>query len=237
VGGRHRGKGVVELARISDFHDPPSQPQRADCGLDLLQRTRIGWSGLIEENRDSRDSGEGVLEQLQLLAVDLPPGGHGEPCDAPAGPSKAGHEAVAHGLDGQEHDDGDCLGCILGCDYRRVGSSNNDIRLEMHQFGCEIGKTVQIAIREAVVDHNVFALDPPQVPQPTLERVGHTLRRLARGNCEIADPIYLPRLTLSLADKRAKNEVHCKSDHEPDQPHEHLGGGWLTASLAQPVIF
>ena len=44
-----------------------------------------------------------------------------------------------------------------------------------------------------------------------------------------ADTSDLSRL-LRLSDKGRKNET--KSENEPDQPHAHLGGGWLAGSLA-----
>jgi len=32
---------------------------------------------------------------------------------------------------------------------------------------------------------------------------------------------------LRLDRERRKNETESENDHEPDQPHEHLVGGWL----------
>ena len=32
--------------------------------------------------------------------------------------------------------------------------------------------------------------------------------------------------------ERRKSETNRANDHEPDQPHGHLGGGWLAGSLA-----
>ena len=71
---------------------------------------------------------------------------------------------------------------FLAASDRRIGSRDNDVSPETQDFGCEIGETIQVATREAIVDDDVLALDPAQVAQPELECVGHTLRRLAGGN-------------------------------------------------------
>ena len=42
----------------------------------------------------------------------------------------------------------------------------------------------------------------------------------------------LPRL-LRLGGERRKNKAESENDREPDQPHGHLGGGWLAGSLAE----
>jgi hypothetical protein len=38
---------------------------------------------------------------------------------------------------------------------------------------------------------------------------------------------------LCLGRERRKREAKSENDREPDQPHEHLGGGWLGGSLAE----
>jgi hypothetical protein len=41
-----------------------------------------------------------------------------------------------------------------------------------------------------------------------------------------SDPPDLPSL-LRLSDERRKKHAETENDREPDQPHRHLGGGWL----------
>jgi hypothetical protein len=48
---------------------------------------------------------------------------------------------------------------------------------------------------------------------------------VVRTGIEHADAVRLPRL-LSLDGEWRKNERQSEKD-EPDQPHGHLGGGWL----------
>jgi hypothetical protein len=174
---------------------------------------RREWIGWIHENRDSREPRQDVLEQLQLLAVDPPPDGDGEPRDAPARPSEAGHQARAYGIDSQEHDDGDRPGRVLGRYHRRRGSRNNDINPETHELGREVRKTIDVAVRKAIVDDDVLALDPAQVAQPALECVGHTLRRVARGNGEVADSVHPPH-RLGLGGKRRGEEAERDAGDE-----------------------
>ena len=44
---------------------------------------------------------------------------------------------------------------------------------------------------------------------------------------ENANPPDRHRLRLRLSGDRRKNEAENENDREPDQPHGHLGGGWL----------
>ena len=39
---------------------------------------------------------------------------------------------------------------------------------------------------------------------------------------------------LPRSSERRKNEAESENDREPDQPHAHLGGGWLAGSLTEP---
>ena len=73
------------------------------------------------------------------------------------------------------------MGRDLECCYRRVCPGNNDIRSELHESGDEIGKPIQAAVCESIVDHDVLAVDPSQIPQRYLKGVSHTQRGLARG--------------------------------------------------------
>jgi len=38
---------------------------------------------------------------------------------------------------------------------------------------------------------------------------------------------------LRLTSERRKKQADNENDREPDQSHEHLGGGWLAGSLAE----
>jgi hypothetical protein len=48
---------------------------------------------------------------------------------------------------------------------------------------------------------------------------------------EEADPVDSLRRR-RLSGERRKSETDSENDREPDQPHAHLGGGWLAGSLA-----
>jgi hypothetical protein len=48
---------------------------------------------------------------------------------------------------------------------------------------------------------------------------------------EKSDVTQAPYL-LRLASEWRKREADSENDREPDQPHAHLGGGWLAGSLA-----
>src|SRR4029434_651020 len=56
------------------------------------------------------------------------------------------------------------------------------------------------------------------------------LRGGRRGEDE-ADAVDLPDLLRLYGERRSKAD--SENDREPDQPHGHLGGGWLAGSLAE----
>src|SRR5207245_10084044 len=70
---------------------------------------------------------------------------------------------------------------------------------------------------------------PSQAAIEGMGRVAHEPGDWCYG--DQPDPVDLPRL-LRLHGERRKNKADSENDREPDQPHGHLGGGWLAGSLA-----
>ena len=69
------------------------------------------------------------------------------------------------------HDDGNRLGGLLGGADRRVVTSDNDIDLELHQFGYQARETFGLSFRVAKFDQDVFSLHIAEISQPLAKRL------------------------------------------------------------------
>src|SRR4029453_6944155 len=88
-----------------------------------------------------------------------------------------------------------------------------------------------MSFSRSVLESHVLAVAITQLVEPVEQRL-HPRGVLPGSEGEIADPIHLPPL-LGLDGERRKNEAENENDREPDQPHGHLGRGWLAGSLAE----
>src|ERR1700730_7493506 len=68
-------------------------------------------------------------------------------------------------------DDGDGPGRLLGGQSGRCGYGHDDINVERNQFGCKSGEPLDLPLGTSVFDHEVAALDVPEVTQSLTE--GH----------------------------------------------------------------
>src|SRR4029434_4488793 len=86
-----------------------------------------------------------------------------------------------------------------------------------------------MSFSRSVLESHVLAVAITQLVEPVEQRL-HPRGVLPGSEGEIADPIHLPRL-LCLDGERGRREAQ-RENTEPDQPHGHLGWGWLAGSLA-----
>jgi hypothetical protein len=136
----HRRKGAVELIETSRPEGLQLHPQ---CpGRDLRLPQYLGLEDdiiRIPEDRQTRDFGDGRLEQLQRFPDHL--GAHGgRPRDVSAGSRKASDEPGPHRIGYGHHDDRDRPGGILGCQRCLRNRRNNDVDLELDQLCRKIGE-------------------------------------------------------------------------------------------------
>jgi hypothetical protein len=74
---------------------------------------------------------------------------------------------------------------------------------------------------------HVLAFVPAQLAQPLTEGGNAAAAELRREETEQAKPgDFSCLLRLGDGDRR-ETEAESENNREPDQPHEHLGGGWL----------
>ena len=69
----------------------------------------------------------------------------------------------------------DCIGCPLRGDERRSIRGYDEFRLRRNEFGRLSSKPAGVGEHPAIVDLEIEAADPTQVPQPSFERLGAIL--------------------------------------------------------------
>src|SRR5439155_26982325 len=100
----------------------------------------------------------------------------GQPRDITVRPRKAGDEPASHRIANRSEDNGEGPGRLLGgtggdCAF----GGHDDINLERNQFGRKSGEPLDLPLGISVFDHEVAALDVPEVTQSLTEglvRVG-----------------------------------------------------------------
>src|SRR4030095_7047265 len=83
------------------------------------------------------------------------------------------------------------------------------------------------------LDREVLTFDVAEFPKTLEQRLPGTCRlgRCARTAGEHTDPPHFPGL-LPGGRERREHESESENNREPDQPHGHLGEGWLARGLA-----
>src|SRR5206468_11040269 len=101
------------------------------------------------------------------------------------------------------------------------------VRLEPGQLARERGEPVVLSLRVAVRDDQILPRHPATLTERLLERLNlNLLVRCEAAPVQEPDPIDLTCL-LRVGGGRRGEEAASENDREPDQPHGHLGGGWL----------
>src|SRR5262249_53876154 len=77
-------------------------------------------------------------------------------------------------------ENGEGLGCFLGGHGRGCTSHHDEINLERDQFGRKSGKPLVLPLDISGFDHEVAALDVPEVTQSLAERLAQV--RIQRGS-------------------------------------------------------
>src|SRR5262249_60145670 len=111
------------------------------------------------------DLGDGLLEQFQFFAEYFRADAVGQPRDVPARVREALDEPEPNGIGTTgNHDDGDRLGSILGGGHSECRRRYDEFNLEPDQLDREVGQPVEPTLRKSIVDDNVLALHPPELP-------------------------------------------------------------------------
>src|SRR4030095_2120174 len=135
---------------------------------------------------------------------------------------ETGYESGRDRVDAAPHDDGDRARRLSSGADAGGADGDDDVDVQPDQVFGQARQAVEPTMSPALVERDSLSLQVSQFPhRPTKVDVGNArLRRL-----EPADARNLPHL--SLRSERRRNQAKSENDREPDQPHEHLGGGWL----------
>jgi len=131
-----------------------------------------------------------LLEELQALDIEV----GREAFDAreiPAWPSQARKESDVHPIMTGHDDDGDGAGRLLGRQSPNVRGGDDHVRFELDEFRGEVRESLDSAMGEFEVEHEVLTLDVAQLPKALDE--GIDLRH-SRAPCQVADTPDFPRL-------------------------------------------
>ena len=156
---RQAGDGLVEFFLVTGLHDLKFQPEGTHpilCVPDLhLGDSRIAG---IDSDGEHRRLGYELMQQLQSFLTDL----HRDLCctsHVAAGPRDIGDKAHFHRIAAGREDNRNRrrrFFCRKRC--RRAGG-RDDRNLTADEIGGQVGQPVVMALRPAVLDHDIPSLD------------------------------------------------------------------------------
>jgi hypothetical protein len=119
-----------------------------------------------------------------------------------AGPGDALHEPAPQRI-AREEDEGDRPGRLLGGEGHRDADRHDDVDVETHQLGRELGPALELPVGPSVLDRQIPSLDVAEVPHPLPE----SLVQVAGPGAgrEVPDPRGFPRRRLRRGEWRGKD--------------------------------
>jgi hypothetical protein len=152
-----------------------------------------------------------------------------------ARPSEAGDETEPDRVIASDEDDGDRCGCRLGGECRRVTSGRGDYgNLSANQFGRKLRQPIVLALRPAVFDHYVLALDIADLLQ-ALTKCAQTVRQFVRRSL-IEEPDHRHRLLLRARRNRPRHRAAKKRNEIAPPQAGHATTSQWTDHATQPAI-
>ena len=192
--------------------------QRPGDRNELFPHARVDFASPLQEHGHRGLPGQDARENLHHLGQDVL-GLAGQPGDIAAGPRQACNVAGTERVGVAHEHDGNGRGrvlCRTGVDRAR---RHDDIDLEPNQLGREIRKPLWVAIRRAVLDHDVPPLDVSELTQPLAERAEvRGVRRLVH-DLQHPDTVHLPQLLGRDGKRGGENEHRRDNTESPRAPH------------------
>src|SRR6266545_4547182 len=175
---------------------------------------RRGW---VPDDRNAREPGNGLLEQLQAFGSCLT---HhdGEPGDVAAWSREAGHVSAADRVRVAREYYGNRRGRVLGRPSVDGSRCNDDIDLEPDQFLRQAGEPLEPPLGPAVFNNDVPALDPTQIAQPLTETF-EGMRPHGRTVPQKTDAVDFPCLLSLDTERRGEAGANHASDERPPVHH------------------
>ena len=95
----------------------------------------------------------------------------------PPGPSKAGDESGRHRINNGHHDDGEGLGCLLGCLGSGRCHRKDGLHPQTDQFSRKVGEPIILPLRKSGLNDDILALHVAELAQPLPETLESILGR------------------------------------------------------------
>jgi hypothetical protein len=160
---RHFREGSIEVCGISRLHELKPDSQRAPrdfCSLQHLRFRAFALAAGLPEGSDLGHPRNGLLELFQTLTDELRRE-KGQPRDIATRPRKARDESARD----SHRDNWEGPGRLLDGQGGDCGGGHDDVNLERNQLGRESGEPLELPFGRSVFDHEVAALDVPQVTE------------------------------------------------------------------------
>jgi len=184
-----------------------------------------------QEGSHTRESGNDLPEQLQAFGDQLR-AEKGRPGDISTRPCQAGDQLVADGIGHHRRDDGERVGGLLGGTGCGRAPRDNDVNLERHQLGRELGKPIRLPLRIPALEGQVLPLDVSELVQALVEWLENGCRMRSGAGHQEAYPGHLPGLANRLL-RASRERPSSRAAEECDEcaaPH-------LVTSSAESAAF
>src|SRR5215510_9630917 len=132
----HVRESPVEIGGTSPLNElkpHPQRPRRDFCFLQHVPFRAFAGATWLPEDSDPTDPRNGLRELFQTLGDELRAEA-GEPRDIAARPRKVGDEPAPNRIGGNNEDNGEDPGRLLGGQGGARGSGHDDINVERNQF-------------------------------------------------------------------------------------------------------
>ena len=186
-------EGVRDIVNLPDLRYCDLEAQRTGRSLNLVQFQHNGGIADIGDNRQAAETGNNLAQELEFLApsirYEIRQTGN-VAARSRQTRNQAGADRVRHR---REHDRDD--GCrLLGGERHWRGHCDDDIDLEPHELGRDLGVTLAAALRPAIIDCEVVTLDPTEFAQSLHKSGGPRALDRGRVRTEVPHGRQLPRL-------------------------------------------
>src|SRR5262249_33632822 len=191
-------KGNINVTACGGLEDFDLLPNGRGCSLNVRDKELSDGIVGIDQHANAHGSRLQLMQQPKLLCPKLRRN-EGDTGDVAARPVETGDEAELNRVAAGYEDDRDRRSRRLGYNCRGDVMRSDHRHLTAYQIGCEVGQSLDLVLRPAILDHDILALDVAGFTNPlpeggqitctiakrrTAEETDHRHRRLLRPRHE-----------------------------------------------------
>src|SRR5262245_56725709 len=165
---RKTRKGNINVTAGGGFEDFDLLPNGRGCSLNVRNKGLSEGIVGIDQHADAHGSRLQLMQQPKLLCPKLRRD-EGDTGDVAARAVETGDEAKLNRVAGAYEDDRDRRSRRLGYNCRGDVMRSDHRYLTAYQIGCEVGQSVVLVLRPAILDHDILALDVAGFTNPLPE--------------------------------------------------------------------